>query len=190
MKSFAIITLLIGLLLAMPMNYLQANKSGVVGKPFPPITTQTLSGDPITLPSDSKTKATVIMIAFEQKTQLKIDSWTDTLFKQYDIDQTLGFYEVPMISGFYSFMSGIIDGGMRGGIIKSLHDNVATFYGDREPYKQALNITDMSECYLYVLNNEGIIVQHETGYSDFQKLDRLFLTIDKLLNAGDSLKTR
>ncbi len=171
------------LFLAHPgLSPLLGGDASLIGKPFPVIETKTLQGEDISLPSDSNNDATVIMIAFEQKTQLKINSWTDTLFQRYDINSEISFYEVPMISGFYSFMSGIIDGGMRGGIIKSLHDNVATFYGDREPYKQVLNITDMSECYLFVVDREGKIVYHDTGYSDFQKINRLFAKLDQMLN--------
>lgn len=160
---------------------LRAANTSIIGKPFPTIETNTLDGSPIKLPDDSNRDATIIMLAFEQKTQFKIDSWADTLFNRYDINTNLGYYEIPMISGFYSFMSGVIDGGMRGKITSTLHDNVATFYGDREPYKKALNITDMSECYLYVVDRNGKIVHYETGYSDFQKLNRLFAVIDELL---------
>lgn len=162
-------------------NASASTPGNLIGKPFPALKGNALSKKEVTLPDDAKGFVTVIIVAFERDTQNQIDTWADTLLKRYDSDNTIKYFEVPMISGFYSFMSGIIDGGMRGGVPKPLHDNVVTFYGDRGPYFEAFGVDDKSKCYLFVLDRDGTVKYKERGYSDYPRLSKLFSVIDDLI---------
>ncbi|NTW50482.1 MAG: hypothetical protein HGB19_12285, partial [Chlorobiales bacterium] len=98
-----------------------ASPNDLIGKRFPTLKGNALSKKEITLPDEAKGFVTVVIVAFDRDAQNQIDTWADTLLKRYDKDKTIKYFEVPMISGFYSFMSGVIDGGMRGGVPKPLH---------------------------------------------------------------------
>ncbi|ACF14359.1 hypothetical protein Ctha_1905 [Chloroherpeton thalassium ATCC 35110] len=174
------IVLFLGLIL--PKMDLRAQTKNAIGKTFPEITGYALNGTETTLPNDANGFVTVIILAFEKDSQDKVDTWADTLIATYDTEKQIRYFELPMISGFYSFMSGVINGGMRSGVPKPLHGNVVTFYGDREKYTKALGIPDMENCYLFVLDKTGVVRYTEKGYSDFPRIDRLFMEIDKLLN--------
>jgi len=167
-----------------------AQTKNAIGKKFPEITGYALNGTQTTLPNDANGFVTVIILAFEKDSQDKVDTWADTLVATYDTETQIRYFELPMISGFYSFMSSIINGGMRGGVPEPLHDNVVTFYGDREKYTQALGIPDMENSYLFVLDKLGIVRYTEKGYSDFPRIDRLFMEIDKYLAKPVSLQKR
>jgi hypothetical protein len=48
-------------------------------------------------------------------------------------------------------MSCFIDNGMRGGVPKELHGNVATYYGSLIAYKTDLVLEDKNSCYLFFI---------------------------------------
>ena len=103
-----------------------------------------------------KAKVTLIAVAFLQQSQPQLDSWLGPFTERFASKEGFTFYEVPMISSGYKFMSFIIDSGMRGGIPKEKHKNVVTMYGDVEKYMQALDL-DARYGYAFLLDREGII---------------------------------
>ncbi len=87
-----------------------------------------------------------------------------------------------MISKFYSWLSGWIDGGMKHGIAPHLHDNVATYYGERKPYFTYLNIEDINTCYVYLLDENGIIQFAASGPMQEDNQKELTKKIEQLKN--------
>jgi hypothetical protein len=146
---------------------------------FPAMSVETLSGNKIELPNYSIGKPTVICLVFEQDAQRLVDTWTKPILEKYNKAE-VNYYEIPMISAGYKFMSGFIDKGMRGGVPEELHNNVATYYGALEQYKTDLIMSDKSSCYLFVLDKDGIIKHIDESFSNDQKLDTLFKAIQPL----------
>jgi predicted transcriptional regulator len=85
-----------------------------------------------------------------------------------------------MISSGYKWMSGFIDGGMRSGVPKNLHNNVATYYGKLNQYKNDLMLYNNKSCYLFLLDNTGHIKFLDEGASSTIKLNQLFMQIENL----------
>lgn len=146
---------------------------------FPFVKAELLNGNEIQLPKDIKGKITVIIIAFERNAQKQIDPWTEALLP-LENNNDIEYYEIPMISGFYSFMSGMIDGGMKKGIDPKLHDNVATYYGDRDKYFECFNINDKSLCYVFLLDKEGDIVYRDKGKPSGDDIKNLKAVIEEI----------
>jgi len=73
-----------------------------------------------------------------------------------------------------------IDGGMRGGVPKPLHDFTVTYYGPLKKYYKSLGINDKSDCYIYVLDKEGIVQGYFQGYSNPETIKDFFKLIDSL----------
>jgi hypothetical protein len=130
---------------------------------FPTIPAKTLAGRSVTFPDETRGRIGLIFVAFEQRAQQDITTWVKPLIERYLDAPDIGYYEIPMISSEYRSSAGQIDGGMRSGVPKDLHDRTATFYGDREGFFTSLGIGDQSVAYLFVLNQKGEVVFHTQG---------------------------
>ena len=149
---------------------------------FPKLRAETLSGVDMTFPDDLTGKATIILLAFKRETQKVIDSWLKPFIKEFEDNDEVQFFEIPMLSRYWIVMSPIIDGGMRSGILKQNHKNVATFYGDVDKYCKLLSIEDKSDGYVFLLDSEGVIQWRDNGFATEQKLNQLFEQTRKLTN--------
>ena len=151
-----------------------------LNKPFPKIEGISLSGDKVTFPDVLVGKPSVLAVAFRQKAQKCINTWADELLLKYGIDKSINYYEIPMLGGQYTMARNWIDGGMRGGVPKPLHDYTVTYYGPLRSYFKSLDISSKGDCYMYVLNSEGIVVDRHNGYSTEKGLTEMFNLIDSL----------
>ena len=151
-----------------------------LNKPFPKIEGISLSGDKVTFPDVLVGKPSVLAVAFRQKAQKCINTWADGLLLKYGIDKSINYYEIPMLGGQYTMARNWIDGGMRGGVPKPLHDYTVTYYGPLRSYFKSLDISSKGDCYMYVLNSEGIVVDRHNGYSTEKGLAEMFNLIDSL----------
>ena len=151
-----------------------------LNKPFPKIEGISLSGDKVTFPDVLVGKPSVLAVAFRQKAQKCINTWADELLLKYGIDKSINYYEIPMLGGQYTMARNWIDGGMRGGVPKPLHDYTVTYYGSLRSYFKSLEISSKGDCYMYVLNSEGVVVDRHNGYSTEKGLTEMFNLIDSL----------
>ncbi|MEM8901284.1 MAG: hypothetical protein AAGC85_24445 [Bacteroidota bacterium] len=135
----------------------------LVGTKFPDLTVERLSREEITLPDALTQQANILALVFERESQYKVDTWAEFIISDHEAKPEVSYHEIPMISSFFKLASGWIDNGMRSGINPKLHDNVATFYGDRDPYFEGLQMSDKSSIYVFILDEEGIIRYREEG---------------------------
>lgn len=146
------------------------NSSSMIKNQFPSIPANALSGEPKTVPVPGELQ--FLVVAFEQRAQPQADQW----FKVYQENfsrQGAVFYELPMISSFWKWMSGWIDKGMRSGIPKEKHGNVLTYYGPLDAYFKAMGVKDKSLVYVFLVNRQGEILQREAGAPTREKIDRI-----------------
>lgn len=152
----------------------------LIGKKFPSIPVKTLSGDQKIFPDQLNKEVNIIILAFEEWAQKDVETWASFILEDYDIEDEINYYELPMMSKFYSWLSGWIDGGMKQGIAPGLHDNVATFYGERKPYLEYLGIDDLNTCYAYLLDENGIIQWFGSGAMSNEDRRQLSLKVADL----------
>lgn len=143
-------------------------------EPFPKIEATTLSGKAITLPAYVQGKQALVVVAFRRQAQGKIDSWRKPFMEKYTDSENYTFLEIPMIGSGWKLASGWIDNGMRSGVPRFLHNNVATYYGPLQAYFKALGIADKSDAYVFLLSTEGNIRWRGRGYASTDKLQALF----------------
>ena len=152
----------------------------IVGKKFPTIRAESLSGKEVTLPDDISSETALIGIAFVRKAQLMLDSWLEPF---EDVCKGESIYEVPMIEGaFWKIFSGFIDGGMRAGIPEDKHDNVMTFYGNASEIRKELDMDDKSLGYVFLLDDDGIIQFSGKGYAEEKELEKMMSKIRNVCN--------
>lgn len=152
-----------------------------LNKSFPIIEGISLSGNKVVFPDVVIGKPTVLAIAFRRNAQNCINSWVvDDLLIKYGVNKSINYYEIPMLGGQYKMARNWIDGGMRGGVPKFLHDYTVTYYGPLRSYFKSLDIQDRGDCYMFVLDSKGVVVERFTGYSSQQDLKKMYELIDLL----------
>ena len=98
----------------------------------------------------------------------------------YGLNQSVQYYEIPMLGGQWTTMRGWIDGGMRGGVPKPLHDFTVTYYGPLKRYHKLLGTRGNGDCYIYILDKEGIVKERFNGYATASAIQEMFKLIDSL----------
>jgi putative protein-disulfide isomerase len=157
----------------------------LLNTPFPEIKVRTLTKKEINLPKETLGKPTIICLAFDGAVQNLVDSWASPLLAKYT-NQEINYYEVPLIKTGYKLFRGFIDGGMRSGVDKNLHNNVATYYGSLSSLKKNLLMDNKKTCYLFLLDNSGIIRYVSDESADEAKLLCLYNAIEEIKNPQTS----
>jgi hypothetical protein len=132
-------------------------------QPFPEIPAETLSRKKVIFPHHTRGKFAFLLIAFRRQTQGEVDSWLNPFVHDFAGNKEITFFEIPMISGNWKWMSGWIDSGMRSGVPDEKHDHVATYYGPLRKYFDYLDIRDPRTVYVFLLDKEGRIIWREIG---------------------------
>jgi hypothetical protein len=182
-----LLVLMIGGVLSMGIVSASAEQNkqtgtSVIGLKFPALTTDSLAGNKVTLPDSAKGKVTLVVLSFKRDSQSQNDSWLGPFEKEFGQNQGYFFYEIPMIRKRFVFMAPLIDGGMRAAIPNEKHKNVITFYGNVDPYKQALKIEDIYLGYAYLLDQEGIIRWQGQGTAKAEDIKLMIETAKGLVN--------
>jgi ATP10 protein len=160
-------------------SYSDAGQS--IGKRFPTVSAKTLAKRCVRFPEETKRKVGLVFVAFEQGAQQDINSWVGPFIGDVLNNDAVSYYEIPMISGAYKPVSRFIDGGMRGGVPKDLHDRTATFYGKRADFFESMAITDQSRAYLFMLSRDGRIVFRTSGPATTEKISAARDALEKEL---------
>jgi len=158
----------------------QPGKSGAIGIKFPTLSAGSLAGDTVTIPDSVKGRVALIVMSFKRDSQNQNDSWLGPFEKEFGQKQGFFFYEIPMIRRRFVFMAPLIDSGMRAAIPNEKHKNVVTFYGDVEPYQQALKIQDIYLGYAFLLDRQGVIRWQGQGMAKSEDIKALLGTAQRL----------
>jgi len=110
-----------------------------VGRRFPSVAGQALSGEPVRMPEDLLGAPALLLCAYRRGTQPDIDRWAAFAGREFP---WLAVYELPIIPSIvWRPFQGMIDGGMRGGVPRHQWSRVVTFCeagGYREVTARAL----------------------------------------------------
>lgn len=145
---------------------------------FPTLKAQLLSGPKVVFPDFLKGKKTLIAMVYEKggayiKPQNQALKWQDFWATELG-PMGIDFYEIPMMDGIYWVISPWANSGMRSGIDPAFHNKVACFYGQKMKFANALNHSDITDCYIALLDENGKILVSQTGELTSQK-KQLFL---------------
>lgn len=143
----------------------------LVGKDFPTIKGQALSGERWNIPQGMEGKATVFLIGYKQNSQFDIDRWLIGL----DMKKvSLPIYELPAIQGFFPRMiSTKIDNGMRKGIPQNLWKSVITIYGDGEEVQRFTGNERPNNARVVLIDEKGHILYFYDGGFSVSELNKL-----------------
>ncbi len=131
---------------------------------FPTVTFDNLEKRTMTLPRDFGGERNVVFVAFLRKQQDDVDTWVPFVKPLVARTPNTEFYEIPTIKRMIAPMRWMINSGMRGGIDdKGARERTITLYLDKEPFKQALGITDENTISVMIVDREGRVLWRTTG---------------------------
>ena len=147
---------------------------------FPNVKAENLNKEkvevPFQLPGDPK----VLIVPFQQWQQRVVDSWVPFLSQLVTEFPGFDFYELPTIRKMNVLYRRFIDGGMRAGIpSKETRRRTVTLYIDKEPFKEALNITTEDTIHLFLIDSQGYVKWYDTGEVTREKAESLTDAIKK-----------
>ncbi len=152
-KLFLVRRLIILMFLTMP-TFVNTQIINNAPPKFPNLSGNNLNGKKFNLPQDFPAERTLVLIAFEEKQQAILDTWSQGLDL---LNSQIPWIEVPVISTPYKLGSFIIDSGMRKGIPNpKVRDRVITLYTDREAFAKSMGFAyDKQGAYVAVVDRSG-----------------------------------
>jgi hypothetical protein len=138
----------------------------------------TLSGKKIELPDYFDSRITLVAYGFSRKCQSDFDSWLIPFKKRYELNDTVFYFEIPMLGSNYKWGRYFIEKGMRSGIDPELHDNIMSYYKDTRLYKEFYGFSDRNSGYFLLLDSSSIIIWQAFGQASEFKLNQLYSIVD------------
>jgi hypothetical protein len=140
-----------------------------VGDVFPRLEAEFLTGRKAVLPEAAAGKSALVMMGFTYDSRFDVEKWAEHVRREFGTNDTVTFFEVPVIGGMGRMAKWFIDSGMRKGTPKELHENVITVYGGADRWKKAMGFSKAQEdaAYLALLGPDGRVQwMHRGGFSD------------------------
>jgi len=134
---------------------------------FPTIAARTLQGDERTMPADLPGERNLVLVAFKQSHQGRVDEWiaradaqgfAADLSQPADAPPATSVIEVPCIGRQWGVARRFIDGGMATSIRKpEILARTWTAYTDVGAVQRALDIPDSSSVWAFVVRAGGAV---------------------------------
>lgn len=113
---------------------------------FPALTGRDLEGKEVIIPRDLPGEAQLLMVAFQRRHQLQVDSWSGVLADLVATYPGLGVWEIPTLSSGYRPFRAFIDGGMRAGIADPhTRRHTLTVYTSLRDVQRRLGLADFED---------------------------------------------
>lgn len=150
-----------------------------VGKGFPQIETETISGKVVKLPSEFSGTHSLIGIGTSKKAEQHLRTWqapvynkfvakTGLMDEMYDVQ--IGF--LPLFTGASRMAKDKVVKKLKENNEKLVLDHVYVYSGNREPFK-SIGIEDKTEPYFLLLDAEGKILWYTAGKFRQKYLDEI-----------------
>jgi hypothetical protein len=133
------------------------------GGELPKLRGELLSGRSIVLPDSARGSALLLLLGFTYESRHDVEAWAERFRRDFGADSALRCYEVPVIGGAARLARPFIDGGMRRGTPRALHERVITVYRDAGEWKQRVGFSERDVAYLLLVDGEGRVVWRAQG---------------------------
>lgn len=152
---------------------------------FPTLTGRDLEGKEVVIPRDLPGEARLLIVAFQRRHQLQVDSWSGVLVDLGARHPGLEVWEIPTLSSGYRLARAFIDGGMRAGIPDPhTRRHTLTVYTSLRDVQRRLGLADFDSICLYLLDRDGTVVWSGPGGHDDARAAGLTSALEDLLGAG------
>jgi hypothetical protein len=142
---------------------------------LPKLTAETLSGDHISLPGDTKVAAYILSFGFSHKSDKAVAAWDKLIAPKYTTESRVAYYEIPVMEGLPGLVKPMVLHGMRKVIPRPEQARFAPIYSDEMALKGIVGFSKPEAAYVVVATPEGKVVWNShTSASDaeLQELER------------------
>jgi hypothetical protein len=128
---------------------------------FPSVAGVALSGARVRFPEDLLGAPALLLCAYRRGAQADIDRWA--AYAEKELPQ-LAVFELPIIPGLiWRPLQGWIDGGMRGGVPRSLWSHVVTLYDHGAKARAFIGDGGGNRAQVLLLDDAGVVAFHDAG---------------------------
>jgi len=148
---------------------------------FPRLSGENLNGKKYSIPDDLSGSIKIIAVGFDRNHQEIINTWIPVLDNILDKENKIKLFELPIIYEMKYPGRIWLNNAMRIGIpdLKS-RERTITIYTNRDFLIKELNL-NITESYLFVINNRGKILWLTSGPATEVKIDFLKKLIEKYI---------
>ena len=140
---------------------------------LPQLDGENLMGDSLSFPKDLTEPLTLIVIGFKREHQKDIDTWIQAYKEKGFVDQSVGFFELPIIYEVGTLKRLFINNGMKMGIPDPEQlKRTVTIYMKRQNLFDALGMKE-DRIYSLLVTQEGKILWRAVGKASPEKIDTL-----------------
>jgi hypothetical protein len=155
------------------------------GQLFPPLTGETFEGKPLSIPSNTKGKITLIGVCFSKNAEGDLKTWLNPVYNLFVVKKDtndffsaaanydVNFYFIPMFNKINQLLEKTSKEKIKKDTDKEFWPHLVFYNGNIKPYKEDLGIKDSDIPYFFVLDKTGKIVHVESGKYDEKKMDRI-----------------
>lgn len=145
------------------------------GATFPQVSGRTLLGEEAVLPGDLPAERTLVLLAFQQWQQGRVDRWIARAVEAgvpptprgHEQPMPVALVEVPALSSQWRPVRRFIDGGMSRGIgDPDVLARTITVYTDVGALQRALAIPGGDDVHALVVTRDGEVLAHTSGEPD------------------------
>lgn len=150
---------------------------------FPIVSGSNLNRQEFEFPRDFAGEYNLVIIPFQQKQQLDVNTWIPAAQELERITPGLVYYELPTIYELPTLSRTFINEGMRAGIPdQTARERTVTLYLDKEKFKAALDIQSEEIITLVLVNRQGDLLWRGEGTYSEEKLQDLKRSLESLAN--------
>ena len=140
---------------------------------LPQLDGENLMGDSLSFPKDLTEPLTLIVIGFKREHQKDIDTWIQAYKEKGFVDQSVDFFELPIIYEVGTLKRLFINNGMKMGIPDPEQlKRTVTIYMKRQNLFDALGMKE-DRIYSLLVTQEGKILWRAVGKASPEKIDTL-----------------
>jgi len=131
---------------------------------FPTLAAENLEGRRLTLPADLEGAYNLIMITFQQRQQVEVESWLPLLHRLSAQYETLRYYLLPTVQVLPDCQHEFLDVGARFHLNgRRGRENTLRLYVDLNDFNRALDIPTVSQMYTFLLDQSGKVLWRANG---------------------------
>ena len=130
---------------------------------IPPVSANTLAGEPVRLPADLHGKSAILVLGFAKDARTEVRDWGKRLATDYFTSPTVLYYEMPVVAGVPRLLRGLVMKQIAAEVSdRGKHHFVPIT--DNEPRWRALaHVTDPNQAYLLLVNASGNVEWTTSG---------------------------
>lgn len=168
---------------------LSFNINGQTGENFPTLEGELLEGGAITLPKPPPGQAAVIGMAYSKKAEDALKTWYQPMYDTFVLKRgifdhiyTNDLYMIPMFTGTKKVAYEAAMKKMREENRPDLFPHIIFYKGSLEPYASTLRMTDKKMPYLFVVDENGVVVYATSGKFTEKKKQAIEAALEALMD--------